>query len=74
MGKHNALEAAMLRGRQLAQVWDALEDPALKREAFSDIRSRWQKRGWWEDPPQGKSAEKARAIYDGYSTADDTAQ
>ena len=71
--KHNAKEEDILRGRPLAQAWDALEDPALKREAFSDIRSRWQEKRWWDEPPQGRSAEKARAIYDGYSAADDTA-
>ena len=74
MGKHNAREEDILRGSQLAQIWDALENPALKREAFSDIRSRWQEEGWWDDPPQGKSAKKARAIYDGYSVADNPAR
>ena len=70
----NTPEETILRGSQLAQIWDALENPVLKREAFSDIRSRWQERGWWDDPPQGKSAKKARAIYDGYSVADDPAR
>ena len=69
----NTPEETILRGSHLAQIWDALEDPALKREAFSDIRSRWQEKGWWDDPPQGKSAKKAKAIYDGYSAADDPA-
>ena len=72
--KHNAKEEVILRGRHLAEAWDALEDPALKREAFSDLRSRWQEKRWWDEPPQGKSAEKAKAIYDGYSAADDTAR
>ena len=67
----NTPEETILRSSQLAQIWDALENPVLKREAFSDIRSRWQERGWWDDPPQGKSAKKARAIYDGYPVADD---
>ena len=67
----NTPEEAILRGRQLAQAWDALEDPILKREAFSDIRSRWQERGWWDEPPQGKSAQEAKAIYDEYSVAAD---
>lgn len=70
-GRHNAPEATVLRGRQLAQAWDALEDPALKREAYSDIRSRWQERGWWDDPPPGKSVQEAKAIYDGYPATDD---
>lgn len=71
MREHNAREATVLRGGQLARAWDALEDPALKREAYSDIRRRWQERGWWDDPPQGKSAQEAKAIYDGYPAADD---
>ena len=69
----NTPAEAILRGRHLAQAWDALEEPALKREAFSDIRSRWQEKEWWDEPPRGKSAEKAKAIYDGYSAADDAA-
>ena len=69
--KHNAPEETILRGRQLAQAWNALEDPVLKREAFSDIRSRWQEGEWWDEPPQGKSAREAKAIYNGYSAADD---
>ena len=69
----NTPAEAILRGRHLAQAWDALEEPALKREAFSDIRRRWQEKGWWDEPPRGKSAEKAKAIYDGYSAADDAA-
>ena len=69
--KYRSKEEAILRGRQLAQAWGALEDPARKREAFSDIRSRWQERGWWDEPPQGKSAQEAKAIYDEYSVAAD---
>ena len=71
--KYKTPTEAILRGRHLAQAWDTLEEPALKREAFSDIRRRWQERGWWDEPPRGKSAEKAKAIYDGYSAADDAA-
>ena len=72
--KYKAKEEVILRGGPFAQAWNALEDPALKREAFSDIRSRWQEKGWWDEPPQGRSAEQAKAIYDGYSAADDAAR
>ena len=63
--EYKAKEEAVLRGRHLAQAWERIEDPALKSEAFSDIRRRWQERGWWDDPPRGKSVQEAKAIYDG---------
>jgi CRISPR-associated protein Cmr6 len=37
--------------------------PELKRQALEDIRSRWQARDWWAEPPGG-SARKAKAIYE----------
>ena len=55
-----------LRGRQLANAWDALEDSDLKREAFEDIRARWQDNGWWDTPP-GKAARAAKSIYVEYA-------
>ena len=71
--KYKTREEVVLRGRHLAEAWDALEDPALKHEAFSDIRSRWRERGWWDEPPQGKRAKEAKAIYDGYSAEEGAA-
>ncbi len=62
----NAPTATMeeaLRGRALAQAWDEIKDPALKDEAYQDIRSRWEKKGWWDTPP-GRAARTAKAIYD----------
>ena len=59
-----------LRGRQLANAWDALEDSDLKREAFEDIRARWQDNGWWDTPPSKKAAAAAKSIYVKY--ADDS--
>ena len=56
-----------LRGRQLANAWGELEDSDLKREAFEDIRARWQEEGWWDKPPSGKAARDAKAIYDNYA-------
>lgn len=52
----------VLRGKGLAEAWQALEDGAQKAEALADIRSRWEAADWWETPP-GKSAKKAKAIY-----------
>ncbi|WP_304302497.1 hypothetical protein [Chromatium okenii] len=48
----------MLRGKGLA----ALTDPVLKAAALEDIRSRWQVKGWWDEPP-GKSAKQAKVFY-----------
>ncbi|WP_236786874.1 RAMP superfamily CRISPR-associated protein [Allochromatium tepidum] len=61
---NNAKPDDVLRSKGLAGEWAALTDPALKAEALEDIRSRWQAKGWWDEPP-GKSAKQARAIYDG---------
>ncbi|HKJ21686.1 MAG TPA: hypothetical protein VKA13_01240, partial [Gammaproteobacteria bacterium] len=58
----NADAATMLRGRALARRWDELEDAELKQQALEDIRRRWDKFGWWEQPP-GKAARAALAIY-----------
>ncbi|MDE0460732.1 MAG: TIGR03986 family CRISPR-associated RAMP protein [Chromatiales bacterium] len=55
-------ELQILRGRPLANAWNALGDPALKRKAFQDIRSRWIAQGWW-DNPGGVAAQQARQIY-----------
>ena len=70
---HHAQEESILRGRMLAEEWDAIEDPALKDAAFSDIRSRWRERGWWDEIPRGRSAHEARAIYDSWPAARDEA-
>ena len=70
MAEHHAQEEPVLRGRWLARAWAGIEDPALKSAAFSDIRTRWQKKGWWETTPRGRSAQEARAIYDKYSAAE----
>ena len=56
-------EEETLRGKQLARDWSKIEDSARKDEAYRDIRSRWEKEGWWETPP-GKAARAAKAIYD----------
>ncbi len=52
-----------LRGLQLANAWQSLTDPDLKAATLADIRSRWQERGWWDQPPSGKSTRKAVEIY-----------
>ena len=62
--QHQAREGDTLRGRQLATAWSELPDGDLKRAAFLDIRERWQKEGWWEQPPA--KARRTKAIYDQY--------
>ena len=64
--RHHAPEADILRGRHLAEAWSQLEDPAEKRAAFQDIRTRWQEEGWWDNVPAGRSTQRAKAIYDAY--------
>ena len=59
---HNAPEDQVLRGRGLAERWVEIEDPALKREAFEDIRRRWQNKGWWDSPPS-KAPRRVRDFY-----------
>ena len=61
---NHASELETLRGKLLAEAWAKTEEP-IKREAFLDIRARWQEQGWWETPP-GK-ARRIKAIYDEYS-------
>lgn len=60
----NSKVGDVLRGRQLAEAWAALNEPDLKQHALADIRARWEKDGWWTNPP-GPAAKKAKAIYDG---------
>ena len=61
--KHNANPADILRGKLLAEAWSVLVDVSIKERALGDIRARWDKEGWWENPP-GKAAKTAKAIYD----------
>jgi CRISPR-associated protein Cmr6 len=60
--QNNAQADDTLRGKGLAAEWAALTDPVLKAAALEDICSRWQAKGWWDEPP-GKSAKQAKVIY-----------
>ena len=62
----NTPKEVILRSQALAMAWSEIEDSTLKSAAFDDIRARWQERGWWDDPPTGRSAQNAKAIYDAY--------
>ncbi len=62
MKEHRASKDDTLRGRPLAGRWAEIEDLDLKREAFEDIRRRWQKEGWWDSPPS-RAARSTKAIY-----------
>lgn len=57
-------EEETLRGKALSGEWKKIEDADVKRQALEDIRSRWQAKGWWDQPP-GRAARQAKAIYDG---------
>lgn len=54
----------VLRGKALAEAWAGLTDADLKKRALADIKSRWQKEGWWDSSLTG-AAKKAKAIYEG---------
>ena len=58
----NSAKDEVLRGRQLAKAWRELPEGDLKQAALVDIRSRWQKQGWWDTPP-GPAARTAKGIY-----------
>ena len=67
--ENKAAPLEVLRGRQLAKRWAALEDAALKQAALQYIRARWEEESrrlsmpsWWERPP-GKSTRDAKKIY-----------
>ena len=62
----NVTEEQAWRGKMLAQRWQAIEDAELKQQVLERIRAYWVKRGWWENPP-GKSARRAKAMYEGQS-------
>ncbi len=56
----------ILRGKSLAEAWQEITDPGTQEEAFQSIRAYWQHKGWWDDPPRGKSSKRAKEIYAGY--------
>jgi CRISPR-associated protein Cmr6 len=60
--ERNEKPQVILRGRLLAEAWQRIEDAALKQRALDDIRGRWQREGWWDNPP-GKAAKQAKTIY-----------
>ena len=63
--QHRISDDEALRGQSLAKSWQSIEDNDLKQAALEDIRARWQKRGWWDNPPSGRSVRKALQIYKG---------
>jgi CRISPR-associated protein Csm5 len=52
-----------LRGKLLAEYWQALEDADVKQAVIEDIRSCWRERGWWNNPT-GRAIKKAKTIYE----------
>ena len=62
MKKNKCQANDALRGGGLAQAWQNLEESDLKQQALEDIKNRWQKENWW-DEPNGRAAKQAKAIY-----------
>lgn len=60
---HHGKGDEILRGKQLAEAWQALESASLKAEAREAIVRAWKEKGYWDNPP-GKASKKAKAIYD----------
>lgn len=60
--QNRSTEKETLRGKALAEAWQALSDGEEKKAALVDIKNRWQAEDWWEQP-NGKSAKQAKAIY-----------
>ncbi len=53
-------------GKALAERWQQIEDEELKASTLARIRAYWEEKGVWNHP-SGRSAKKAKAIYDGGS-------
>ena len=61
MKTSNTEQDLVLRGKTLAEEWQAIDDPQLKQQALREIDRRWQKHDLWNQ--LGKSLKKAKAIY-----------
>jgi len=61
--KNRSPEKEALRGKALAEAWQALPEGEEKRLALADIKNRWQAENWWEEP-NGRAAKQAKAIYE----------
>jgi CRISPR/Cas system CSM-associated protein Csm5 (group 7 of RAMP superfamily) len=62
-GQNRSSEKDALRGKALAEAWQALSEGEEKKLALADIKNRWLAENWW-DEPNGKSARQAKAIYE----------
>lgn len=61
--QNRSSEKEALRGKALAQAWQAMPDGEEKQAALADIKRRWQDENWW-DEPNGRAAKQAKAIYE----------
>ncbi|WAR43656.1 type III-A CRISPR-associated RAMP protein Csm5 [Methylomonas rapida] len=61
--QNRSSEKDALRGKALAEAWQALPNGEEKQAALADIKRRWQSEDWWEQP-NGKSVKLAKAIYE----------
>ena len=65
MAANRASEKDTLRGKPLAEAWQAIDDPDLKDKALGAIKRRWAAEGWGDRPPGGKAVKRALEIYEG---------
>jgi len=65
MAAHRASTRETLRGKPLAEAWQAIDDPDLKDKALGAIKRRWEAEGWGDRPPGGKAVKQALRIYQG---------
>ncbi len=63
METHKAPISDVLRGKPLTERWQAIDDPQVKTDALTSIRTFWERKNWWNNPP-GKAAKRAKKIYE----------
>jgi CRISPR-associated protein (TIGR03986 family) len=59
---NHSQEDEVIGGKQLAGAWAQIADPAEKAAVLSEIKDRWQAKGWWDEPP-GKGKRQIKEQY-----------
>jgi CRISPR-associated protein (TIGR03986 family) len=60
---NNAPEDEVIGGKLLAAAWQEISDAEEKAAVLAAIKTLWEAKGWWADPP-GRGKRKVKAIYD----------
>ncbi|MCF6765123.1 hypothetical protein L3V82_05015 [Thiotrichales bacterium 19S3-7] len=65
IAKHNHIHSVneVLRSGGLADAWNVIKEDHLRDAVKQIIIAKWKLEGWWEEPP-GKSAVKAKNVYE----------